>query len=292
MGCVGAPAANGTPCDDGHFCTVGDVCQDGACGGRPRDCSGQVSVGDDRCQQAQCDEKQGSCVVKNLVGALCDDDNECTSASACKPFAGSTSDCSPTGGSCSCVATANFTDNRACDDKNPCTTQSRCTTFDFSSSPCSATGSNCACHPVANDTTGAACDDNNPCSITSTCQDSFGDNCFSTGTCTCAATLNDTSGASCDDGDACTTTSACSGFGCGSTSGTCTCSGFPDRDADGDLFVDSACGGTDCDDADPNVNPSADEGPGSDLTCSDGKDNDCDGAIDSADQFGITNCSL
>jgi len=45
-------------------------------------------------------------------------------------------------------------------------------------------------------------------------------------------------------------------------------------DADGDLFDDDACGGTDCDDADTEVNPSVEEVSG------DGIDNDCDGRVD------------
>jgi len=45
-------------------------------------------------------------------------------------------------------------------------------------------------------------------------------------------------------------------------------------DIDGDGYEDAACGGTDCDDLDPEVNPDASE------VCDDGVDNNCDGAID------------
>jgi len=48
-------------------------------------------------------------------------------------------------------------------------------------------------------------------------------------------------------------------------------------DADGDGYSDEACGGTDCDDADPAISPGADE------DCGDGIDNDCDGWIDYSD---------
>lgn len=51
---------------------------------------------------------------------------------------------------------------------------------------------------------------------------------------------------------------------------------------DGDTFFDAACGGTDCDDMDPNVNPTVPESD-ADGNCSDGKDNDCDGNTDGAD---------
>ncbi|MFC1888585.1 SUMF1/EgtB/PvdO family nonheme iron enzyme [Thermodesulfobacteriota bacterium] len=55
-------------------------------------------------------------------------------------------------------------------------------------------------------------------------------------------------------------------------------------DDDGDGYSVSTCGSecgpVDCDDTNPDVNPGAFEGPGGDSTCSDGHDNDCDGAID------------
>jgi hypothetical protein len=293
VGCVGTALSNGTPCDDGQFCTTGDVCIEGVCSGGLLDCSGQVPITDARCQEAQCDENLGACVLRNFVGSLCDDGNECTASSACKPFQGTSSNCSPASGSCSCFGTANFTDNRACEDSNPCTTESRCKQSDFSTLPCSATGSGCSCRPSLNDTTGTACEDNNPCSTTSACQTTVGTNCaLTSGACGCATTQNEDLGATCDDLNICTTTSSCTGFGCGSTTGSCSCDGVSDRDADADLVVDSACGGADCDDTDANVNPNKPEGPGASPTCSDGKDNDCDGAIDSSDGIGITHCGL
>ncbi len=48
-------------------------------------------------------------------------------------------------------------------------------------------------------------------------------------------------------------------------------------DGDGDTYDDEACGGTDCDDADPAVNPGAVE------TCDNGVDDDCDGLVDFVD---------
>lgn len=60
----------------------------------------------------------------------------------------------------------------------------------------------------------------------------------------------------------------------------------PDRgpvcELDGDTYFDKACGGTDCDDLDLNVNPGAAESEAA-GNCSDGKDNDCDGKADAAD---------
>ena len=54
-------------------------------------------------------------------------------------------------------------------------------------------------------------------------------------------------------------------------------------DDDGDGYEDDTCGGDDCDDSNPEVNPGGTEGPLGDTTCSDGLDNDCDEAVDEAD---------
>ena len=52
---------------------------------------------------------------------------------------------------------------------------------------------------------------------------------------------------------------------------------------DGDAYYDEACGGGDCDDSDPDVNPGADE------VCDDLVDNDCDDLVDTDDpDCGIT----
>ena len=54
------------------------------------------------------------------------------------------------------------------------------------------------------------------------------------------------------------------------------------RDADGDFHADMACGGGDCDDGDPDVNPEVVESK--DVgNCKDGIDNDCDGFADGED---------
>lgn len=55
----------------------------------------------------------------------------------------------------------------------------------------------------------------------------------------------------------------------GELSPTCEC----ECDTDGDLWVSEACGGDDCDDTNPAINPDADE------ICDD-VDNNCDGRVD------------
>ncbi|RMG44149.1 MAG: hypothetical protein D6718_10585, partial [Acidobacteria bacterium] len=99
------------------------------------------------------------------------------------------------------------------------------------------------------------------------------------------------------DGDG---TSACAGD-CDDSRASCSadCStdadtdGIPDCadtciDRDGDGYGDpggdgDSCAGRDCDDGDDGVHPGAGEGPPGDPTCSDGADNDCDGAADDLD---------
>lgn len=89
------------------------------------------------------------------------------------------------------------------------------------------------------------------------------------------------SGASCATGFECVD-GFCTGEGCGD-----------DDDADQDGFLSIGCGGRDCDDQDPAVNPSVDEGAGGqfDDTCGDDVDNDCDGAVD-RDEDGCGPCAV
>jgi hypothetical protein len=61
-------------------------------------------------------------------------------------------------------------------------------------------------------------------------------------------------------------------------------------DADGDGYAascmscsNSMCPAVDCDDGDPQVSPGLTEGPFGNPTCTDGKDNNCNGLVDSAD---------
>ena len=57
---------------------------------------------------------------------------------------------------------------------------------------------------------------------------------------------------------------------------------IPCPDADEDSFTDEACGGDDCDDSDPDVNPGAEESI-AEGNCADGIDNNCDGLADQDD---------
>ena len=99
----------------------------------------------------------------------------------------------------------------------------------------------------------ADCDDGNPCTD---------DPCIS-GLCAYEANAGP-----CDDGDPCTMNDTCTSYW--------RCVGDP-LDEDGDAYISDACGGEDCDDADPEVHPGAAE------ACANGIDDDCDGQVDTAD---------
>jgi hypothetical protein len=102
-GCVLEPMPDGTTCDDAMFCTVGDSCTAGLCGGTARDCS---SAGD-QCNTGVCDESLASCTGMPVMdGTGCDDGLFCTVNDGCMTGA-----C--TGGG-----------SQSCDDTDVCTTDS------------------------------------------------------------------------------------------------------------------------------------------------------------------------
>lgn len=165
-------------CDDADACTVDDACQDGACVGAPRVCP--VPPGSHGCSIAECDARDG-CSVRFGNGP-CDDDDLCTSDTACHEGA--------------CVGTL-----LACDDGDACTDDlcdpaKGCTTT-FNHAPCSD-GDGCtgpdrceAGECKSGDVTACChgpddCDDGDACT-TDRCE---------TGNC-----LHDPT---CDDGDPCT----------------------------------------------------------------------------------------
>ena len=75
--CVTSAVPDGTPCDDKDRCTIGDVCNAGACVGQV------VLVCDDKnpCTDDTCDSAKGCVFVPNE--ASCDDGNGCTEGDRC-----------------------------------------------------------------------------------------------------------------------------------------------------------------------------------------------------------------
>ena len=58
-GCLAEPRPDGTPCDDGFYCTSDDVCMDGVCTAEPRSC-GEAPPG----FETACDEELTACVLE------------------------------------------------------------------------------------------------------------------------------------------------------------------------------------------------------------------------------------
>ncbi|HEX4824348.1 MAG TPA: hypothetical protein VFV19_08550 [Candidatus Polarisedimenticolaceae bacterium] len=140
--CASGP--DGTPCDDGNACTVGDTCSSGVCsGGAPVVCAPL-----DQCHSAgSCNPVSGTCSNPNRPdGTPCDDSRLCTTADVCVSGAcsGTPVVCSPIDachdagtcnaatGSCSTPAKP---DGTPCDDGNSCTAGDQCT-----SGTCAGTG--------------------------------------------------------------------------------------------------------------------------------------------------------
>jgi hypothetical protein len=122
-------------CDDGDRCTIGERCEQGACGGGTAlDCGPE-----DACHERACDPSTG-CIAKPLPdGERCDDHSECTREDACVAgnCKGEPLNLCPAPGPCeelalcdtadgACV-TVKRPDGAACDDVDPCTVSDACT---------------------------------------------------------------------------------------------------------------------------------------------------------------------
>ena len=61
--CMMEPANEGGSCDDGLWCTVNDTCQNGVCGGVPRDCDDGLACSIDSCSETaqQCEHDYSGC---------------------------------------------------------------------------------------------------------------------------------------------------------------------------------------------------------------------------------------
>lgn len=119
------------------------------------------------------------------------------------------------------------------------------------------------------------------------CDDGIDDNCNGLVDCSdpnCATNTACSGGGYCGDGqingnEQCERDSDCaSGLTCIS----CSC---VDCDLDNDGYQGPQCGGDDCDDDNPTINPGASE------SCSDGKDNNCDGLTDCSDPLCTSTCT-
>ena len=307
LGCLFEPQS-AIPCDDKDACTTGDTCEEGLCQGdndpscqcfEDADCwefeDGDLCNGTLRCEDNHCivdpqsivtceEADQGACTVSVCVpetggcltsaspeGALCDDDNACTSADHCESgqCIGTLVSCDDgevcTSDACDAQIGCTYTYNLGfCDDANPCTSLDSCVQG-------FCTGiqdEGCLC------TSDADCDvfdDGDLCNGTLSCQ---GNKCVldpdtlivcpdldssgctsalcdpSSGACTQGAAKD---GKPCDDSDACTLDETCLGGLCQG--------GEPKDCTDGKPCTEDACDAlTGC------FNPSSPEG----AACEDG----------------------
>ena len=164
-GCIFSPVPDGSPCNDGLFCTVGDACIAGSCQGSQRDCGQGLGP----CEISNgCDESLARCdIVLRTPGASCDDGSLCTTLDQCDfsgNCAGTPRDCSILTSGCqvgSCdMGTGNCVANPApfgttCDDGQICTNNDICNA-----------GGTCTGSPL----TGTTCDDGNFATTVDLCQ--------------------------------------------------------------------------------------------------------------------------
>ena len=174
-GCV-FPAGDGVQCDDASACSVGDICQAGACA------PGKALACDDQnpCTTDACDGKTGCTHAATTLG--CDDNNQCTVGDKC------------VGTKCIPGGALNCNDNKPCTDDG-CQPTAGCTNA-HNAAPCSdgnactvgeaRSGGNCG---------GKNCDDGKVCTS---------DSCVAATGC---KNVNNTVG--CNDGNACTLFDSC-----------------------------------------------------------------------------------
>jgi len=247
--CEGVPKADGSPCEDGLYCTENDQCVGGGCQSGPqRDCS--ASGGS--CVDGVCNEDSDQCEGNALPdGTSCDDSDLCTTGDECQGGVclGIQTDCSHLSGPCSsgscnpsnghCEVQA-INEGQSCDDGLYCTegdtcVQGSCTgsqrdcsylTTQCVNGVCDEGADECQAQPVGN---GQPCDDGVYCTVDEACQDGSCtggserscphslDGCAQgfCNTATDACDLNpQPDGTPCDDSDPCTFPDECQDGAC------------------------------------------------------------------------------
>lgn len=237
-GCANTP--NDTNCPDAFcndtFCSLTQGCQPLP----PRNCDDGIT-----CTTDSCDEVNDEC-DHAPVNSACADAFFCNGSEVCNPSLG----CQP-------GLPVQCNDGITCSDDS-CDEAADACQFVYNSA-------NCAAMQIC---TAAGCQTGASCTPPTTVCD---DNLFCNGAEACSSSTNGVPGVcqpgsipNCDDMNACTVDA------CSDILGQCT---HTPRDQDNDGFGDSACGGTDCNDLDPTINPLA-------ADICDGIDNDCIGGID------------
>jgi len=260
--CGHGSVADGTPCDDGQFCTVDDVCTGGVCvGGGPNSCDDAND-----CTEDSCNEGADSCkYTKAQNGSSCEDGSACTSDDTCS------------NGVCEAGPTRECTDDNVCTDDS-CDAATGDCVFTNNTAPCDdgafcTTGDTCS-EGICTGGPGNGCDDGNGCTIDSCDEETDG-----------CSYGNADNGTVCDDGLFCTLDDVCTDGVCaGPTENTCD---------DGNSCTKDSCneGSNDCKYSPTANNDPCDDGSFCtvDDTCQSGA---CEGvARDCDDQNGCTDDS-
>lgn len=225
--CEIVPTPGGEACDDGLFCTVGEVCQGGVCGGGLDNTCG---LADDHCSSITCDEAQKSCsTVPSPDGVPCAIDNLCVVNATCKsglcsgeqkdcffapvPDICHISMCNPETGKCEPTPGNNGT---TCpDDGDPCMLKKTCSNGVCAGGvpkDCSGIGTSCSlgvCEPSTGECVIQPLAPGDMCSeATDLCNVGF---CDANGVC---APTPANEGVACDDGISCTMGEVCSAGVC------------------------------------------------------------------------------
>jgi hypothetical protein len=236
--CRDVPCETHGDCDDGSLCNGAERCVDGRCGpGAPLDCDDGVD-----CTIDGCLEELGGCISDP-------EDGLCAPGERCDPVFGCV------GGVC--ISDDECDNGLFCDGVEACDRATGlCGTgrpvecaddVDCTDDRCDEALDRCAAIPR-----NALCDDGLFCDGEETCDPRRG----------CISGPDP-----CGSDDPCLIGFCIEDMGCELIA----------RDDDGDSFPPEACGGRDCDDDDPRINPRATE------VCGDGDDNDCNGLTDCAD---------
>ena len=261
--CEPEPLPDGTPCDDGLFCSDPDSCTAGLCGGPERDCSDQ-----DPCTRDACDEAAQAC--QHTVDPSLGTPEGPVGDASCSN--GSDDDCDglTDQDDTDCSLCSSDAD---CDDGNSCTRDS-CISGQCSNDPAPLEGTTCDdglyCTEPDACTAGTCTGPERDCSaLDDSCHRGYCNEASSA----CEA-LPKPPGTACDDGLYCTDPDSCQ-------EGTCT---GPDRDCDdGDACTRDTCN-EESDTCEHVLQPlPGAEGPADEATCGNGLDDDCDGLTDGDD---------
>ena len=253
--CESHTVDDGTWCDDGNGCTVGDTCQQGQCAGAASICECEA---DEDCQNHEdgdlcngtlvCDQEKNTCVVDPLTVVVCD----ATQDGQCEKTV-----CTPETGACQAQAVDN---GIWCDDGNGCTVGDTC-----QAGLCTSGASVCEClanEDCADFEDGDLCNGTLLCDLEAyphsckvdpntvvLCDNSQDGQCETTvcqpetGTCLSQAVV---AGTWCDDGNICTVNDKCQGTVCVGGLSVCgcesdeDCADFEDEDlCNGTLYCDT-----------------------------------------------------